>query len=1080
MTQPEEKNAPAPAEQQDAAADGQKKTTDPKKLAKQAKFEAKKAAQAAAAAAKAAAEASGEGKKEKKKKEAKPAVEEPEFVNTTPKGEKKDLSAPMAASYDPTAVESAWYDWWEKEKFFSPELTADGKTKPEGTFVIPIPPPNVTGSLHLGHALTNSIQDCLTRWHRMHGKTALYVPGCDHAGIATQTVVEKKLMKDRGITRHTLGREVFIKEVWKWKDAYGNRIYDQIRRLGSSVDWDRARFTLDPDLNKAVVEAFVQLHDEGIIYRSNRLVNWCTGLKTALSTLEVENIDLEKRTMISVPDHDNKKYEFGTIISFAYKVEDSDEKIVVATTRLETMLGDTAICVNPKDTRYTHLHGKYVIHPFQNRRIPIITDDYADPAFGTGAVKITPAHDFNDYQVGKRNNLEFISIFTDDGLVNEAGAPYTGMRRFDARIKIQEDLTKMGLYVETKDNKMQLPKCTRSGNIVEPMLKPQWWVNCKDMADAALQAVRSGEMQIIPETSEKEWYRWLENIQDWCISRQLWWGHRVPAYWVRIKGQEEDAQADEGKYWVSGRTAEEAHERALKKFPNVKPEDITLEQDEDVLDTWFSSGLWPFSIFGWPNKNKDLDLFFPNSLLETGWDILFFWVARMVMMSIKLTGKVPFKQVYCHAMVRDAHGRKMSKSLGNVIDPLDVIEGISLELLHKRLEDGNLDPREVVKAKAGQKQDFPNGIPKCGTDALRFALLAYTAAGRDINLDILRVEGYRKFCNKLWNAIKLGTINLEEGYKPDAEFKLTGKESLADAWILSKLNNAIRETNRHLEAMNFMQATTAIYQFWWTELCDVYLEISKPVIAGGDEEGKRACRNTLYVCLDYGLRLLHPFMPFITEELWQRLPRRGGEGVATVMRARYPVEVAEWDSPKAEKDYEFVNEVVHAIRSLVTDYSIKEATCKHSSACFSPEIEDSLSIVISVYIQASTEIGQLIESQIPIIKTLAKQCKNVTVLPLNGEVPAGCAPHSVNDECNLFLLVRGFVDFDAELTKLDAKIGKAKEGLEKIRKLTEVEGYEVKIPANVREGNDQKIKAFEAEIDALGLAKENFVRLRDA
>ncbi|KAJ3057123.1 hypothetical protein HK097_000051 [Rhizophlyctis rosea] len=1059
MTQPEQKNAPAAQPAENAAAE--KKEVNPekeaKRLAKLAKFQEKQAKQAAEKAAKAAA---GGEKKEKKdaKKAAKPATVETPFVNTTPKGEKKDLSGPMADAYDPTAVESAWYDWWEKEKFFSPDLTTDGKLKPEGNFVIPIPPPNVTGSLHLGHALTNSIQDCLTRWHRMNGKSALYVPGCDHAGIATQTVVEKRLMKERGITRHALGRDTFVKEVWKWKDAHEDRIYDQIRRLGSSVDWDRKRFTLDPDLNKAVVEAFVQLHDEGIIYRSNRLVNWCTKLKTALSNLEVETEELEGRTMRSVPDHDDKKYEFGTIISFAYQVENSDEKIVVATTRLETMLGDTAICVNPKDARYTHLHGKYVIHPFQNRRIPIITDDYADPAFGTGAVKITPAHDFNDYQVGKRNNLEFISILTDDGLINEAGAPFTGQRRFDARLAVLEALKEKGLYVETKDNKMQLPICTRSGNVVEPMLKPQWWVDCKDMAAAALDAVKSGEMQIIPETSEKEWFRWLENIQDWCISRQLWWGHRVPAYFIRIKGHEELALTDESKYWVSGRTEEEARERALKKFPDVKEGDLVLEQDEDVLDTWFSSGLWPFSIFGWPNKTKDLDLFFPNSLLETGWDILFFWVARMVMMSMKLTGKVPFKQVYCHAMVRDAHGRKMSKSLGNVIDPLDVIEGISLELLHQRLEDGNLDPREVVKAKAGQKEDFPNGIPKCGTDALRFALLAYVSAGRDINLDILRVEGYRKFCNKLWNATKLVMMKLGDGYKPLAEIKLTGNESLADKWILSKLNSAVRDTNKYLDQMNFMQATSSVYQFWLTELCDVYLEISKPVTDGTNEEAKAACRNTLYICLDAGLKLLHPFMPFITEELWQRLPRRPSDSCPTISKAPYPKEIAEWDSPKAEKDYEFLNEVVHAIRSLISDYSIKEAT---------------------VYVRASPEVAQLLSSQTPIIKTLARACKNLNVLPADGAVPVGCAPYSVTEDCNLFLLVKGFVDFEVELQKLDVKIGKAQKSLADWKKKTEVEGYEVKVKAEIREINDQKIKGLEAEIAALEHAKSNFVKLRD-
>jgi valyl-tRNA synthetase len=520
---------------------------------------------------------------------------------------------------------------------------------------------------------------------------------------------------------------------------------------------------------KAVNEAFVTMHQDGTIYRANRLVNWCTKLKTALSNLEVENMELSGRTMLSVPDHDPaKKYEFGVLISFAYQVVDSDEKIVVATTRLETMLGDTCIAVHPSDKRYLHLHGKHVKHPFQNRTIPILPDEYPDPEFGTGAVKITPAHDPNDYIVGKRQGVEFINIFTDDGKINANGAPFEGLQRFDARIAVLEALKEKGLYVGTEDNKMVIPICTRSGNIVEPMLKPQWWVNCSEMAKMAHDAVKNGEIKITPAASEKEWYRWLEAPQDWCISRQLWWGHRVPAYFVNIAGDLNDQQ--DSDRWVSGRDEAEARSLALKKFAvnGISEKDITLVQDEDVLDTWFSAGLWPFAPLGWPSSTKDMEEFFPNSLLETGWDILFFWVARMVMMSLKLTGKSPFKEVFCHAMVRDAHGRKMSKSLGNVIDPLDVIEGISLKALQERLLNGNLDPREVKKAQAGQAKDFPNGIPQCGVDALRFTLLAYTSFGRDINLDILRVDGYRKFCNKIWNATRFGLLKLDDSFQPAA------------------------------------------------------------------------------------------------------------------------------------------------------------------------------------------------------------------------------------------------------------------------------------------------------------------------
>ncbi|TPX60521.1 valine---tRNA ligase [Powellomyces hirtus] len=1024
-----------------------------KRLAKLAKFEAKKAAQAAKDALAAAAGQKKEKKAPKVKTEAAP---EPEFVNTTPSGEKKDLSGEVPAAYNPTAVEASWYDYWEKSGFFKP-IFQDGKPRPEGVFTIPIPPPNVTGALHLGHALTNSIQDALTRWHRMQGKTTLFVPGCDHAGIATQIVVEKRLMKERGVTRHTLGREAFVKEVFKWKDQYADRIYGQLKRVGSSMDWDRVKFTMDPNMVKAANEAFVRLHDEGVIYRENRLVNWDTKLKTALSNLEVEQKELPGRTLLSVPDHDpKKKYEFGVIISFAYPIENSTEEIVVATTRLETMLGDTAIAVHPTDARYKHLHGKFAIHPFQNRRVPIIADEYVDPEFGTGAVKITPAHDPNDYIVGKRNALEFINIFTDEGQINEAGAPFVGLQRFDARVAVLEELKKKDLYRGTKDNKMVIPLSERTGNIVEPMLKPQWWVNCKEMAADALDAVKSGKLEIVPQTSEKEWYRWMENIQDWCISRQLWWGIRVPAYFIKIKDQENDRT--DGKYWISARDETEAMEKAVKKFPTVNAADITLEQDEDVLDTWFSSGLWPFTIMGWPEKTEDLNLFYPNSLLETGKDILFFWVARMVMLGMKLTGEVPFKKVFCHSMVRDAHGRKMSKSLGNVIDPLDVIAGISLPELHKRLEDGNLDAKEVQRAKDGQSADFPNGIPQCGTDAMRFALLAYTSGGSDINLDILRVEGYRKWCNKLWNATRFALMKLGKDYKPRADFKLTGNESVADKWILAKLNQCIRKTNENLDQYNFMQATSALYQFWLYDLCDVYLETTKPIIDGEDAVASESAKDVLYICLDAGLKLLHPFMPFVTEELWQRLPRRANDTIPSIMISRYPEAREEWDNSKSEADWNLVNEVVRSARSLLMNYTIRDAT---------------------VLVKAGTdESEQLMKAQTAIAKSLIKGCGTFTVLGADGVVPAGCTISNVSEDINVYLL--GYVDFDAELAKLVTKVAKARDSVALWRKKTQVEGYETRVNQEVKDMNESKIKGYEAEIVALENAGEEFKRLRDA
>ncbi|KAJ1959130.1 valine--tRNA ligase, partial [Dispira parvispora] len=567
-----------------------------KRRAKMEKFAAKQAALAAQGISKDGWKSTD--KKEKKPK-SKPAAKapEPKFVNTTPKGEKKDMSGDMAASYNPQAVEAAWYAWWEKQGYFQPELTSDGQVKPKGSFVIPVPPPNVTGSLHIGHALTVSIQDALIRWNRMRGLTTLYHPGMDHAGISTQAVVERMLWKNQGLTRHDLGRDAFLEKVWEWKDQYGGRIQDQLRRMGGSFDWSRSRFTLDSEMSQAVTEHFVRLYEDGVIYRATRLVNWCVRLNTALSNLEVENKELNGSTFLSVPGYDaNEKFQFGVLVCFAYAIEDSDEKLVVATTRVETMLGDTAIAVHPDDPRYKHLHGKYAVHPFVNRRIPIITDSICvDMEFGTGAVKITPAHDFNDYEVGKRHQLEFINILNDDGTFNaNAGPKFQGMKRFHARKAVVEALKERDLLVEIRDNPMTVPICAKSGDIIEPVMKPQWYVRCKEMAQPAMEAVTNGDLTILPATSEREWFRWLGNIQDWCISRQLWWGHRVPAYWVKLAGDKDTAEdTADNSHWVVARSKEEAERIAAERFPG---QTFTLDQDPDVLDTWFSSALWPFSI----------------------------------------------------------------------------------------------------------------------------------------------------------------------------------------------------------------------------------------------------------------------------------------------------------------------------------------------------------------------------------------------------------------------------------------------------------------------------------------------------
>uniref|UniRef100_A0A8C5BQ60 valine--tRNA ligase n=1 Tax=Gadus morhua TaxID=8049 RepID=A0A8C5BQ60_GADMO len=857
---------------------------------------------------------------EKKKKlpttEKKPKPEKKEIgvvaYNTpTPAGEKKDVVSPLPDAYSPQYVEAAWYPWWEKQGFFKPEYGSIGEPNPRGVFMMCIPPPNVTGSLHLGHALTNAIQDSLTRWHRMRGETTLWNPGCDHAGIATQVVVEKKLKRERGMTRHDLGREGFIEEVWKWKNEKGDRIYHQLKKLGSSLDWDRACFTMDTKLSYAVQEAFIRMHEEGVIYRSKRLVNWSCTLNSAISDIEVDKKELTGRTLLPVPGYKDK-VEFGVMACFAYKVDGSDEEVVVATTRLETMLGDSAVAVHPQDPRYQHLRGKSVLHPFCDRKMPVVFDDFVDMNFGTGGIG--------------SNALEIVYDLLDENPLLRALTRYStwffalqGMKRFEARKAVLQALKDRGLFKEIKDHPMVVPVCSRSKDIVEPLLKPQWYVSCAEMGKDAADAVRNGQLKIIPDHHLKTWFNWLDNIRDWCISRQLWWGHRIPAYFVTV----DDPSVKPGQVIP-----------LLSAYlESVYP--LILDR-EDVLDTWFSSGIFPFSIFGWPNT-QDLNVFYPGTLLETGHDILFFWVARMVMMGLKLTGKLPFKEVYLHAVVRDAHGRKMSKSLGNVIDPLDVITGISLEGLHDQLKDSNLDPLEVEKAKNGQKYDYPSGIPECGTDALRFALCAYTSQGRDINLDVNRILGYRHFCNKLWNAVKFAMKTLGDNFVPWEK-----AQSAVDRWILSRLAAAVGSCTAGFQAYDFPGITTAIYSFWLYELCDVYLESVKPVFSDAEADGaaqRRAlvCRQTLYTCLEVGLRLLAPIMPFVTEELFQRLPRRlPRDSPASISVTPYP-ETDEfcWQSDEVDRQMEFVMTVVKTIRSLRADYNLTRtrADCKHALTC---------------------------------------------------------------------------------------------------------------------------------------------------
>lgn len=839
------------------------------------------------------------------------------LLKVTP-GEKKPMDAPMADSYSPKAVEACWYAWWEKQKFFSPDYK---KTEEEREkFVMVVPPPNVTGSLHLGHTLTAAVEDSLSRWHRMKGHEVLYIPGSDHAGIATQAVVEKRIKKERNITKHEIGREAFLAEVWKWRGTYGDRIYDQFRRMGSSVDWDRVCFTLDPKAVASVNEAFCRLFDDGLIFRANRLVHWSGKLKTALSDLEVEMREIEPRSRFPAHGHDPKKtYEFGVMTSFAYRLEgDNSKEIVISTTRPETVFADVAIAVNPADDRYKDFHGKMLIHPVTGSLIPVICDEAADPQFGTGALKVSPGHDHTDFEIGRRHNLPCISVFDENNvLLPVCGEGFAGLPRYEAREAVLAFCKANGTFRGDEPHAMTLPICTRSGDFVEPRMMPQWWLNCKQMAADAVESVRSGELQISPKEHEREWYFWLENIRDWCLSRQLWWGHRVPAY--RVIGVE-------GDQWVAGRNQEEALEKAKTKFPQCS--NLAVEQDDDVLDTWFSSGLWPLTTLNWPDtENSDFKRFYPQSILETGSDILFFWVARMVMLGKYLTGKLPFNQVLLHAMVRDAYGRKMSKSLGNVIDPVDVIEGCSLESLQAQLDGGNLDAAEVAIAKAGQKRDFPHGIPECGTDALRFALCSYVAQGRDINLNITRVEGYRRFCNKLWNAMKFALMKLGPDFR-GSELNLEKTVAAAlpvDLWMIAKVARAAEAANRNFASFNLMNVTSAAHQLWLYELCDVYIEAVKPVLAT-----QESSRDVLYFALEQGLKLLHPMMPFITEELFHRLPR-ADTSLPSICIASYP-ELDPQNLParvlEAEAEFDQLFELIKSLRSTVMDRKLPPKTTK--------------------------------------------------------------------------------------------------------------------------------------------------------
>ncbi|KAF2739349.1 hypothetical protein EJ04DRAFT_531980 [Polyplosphaeria fusca] len=1021
-----------------------------KKAEKDAKFKAKKAAQAAGAGKEAAKPA-----KEKKKKEEEVL---PAYVEKTPKGEKKILGSLDDAfhkAYNPAVVESAWYDWWEKEGFFKPELR-DGKVKERGSFVVTIPPPNVTGKLHCGHALATALQDLLIRWHRMLNYTTLYVPGCDHASISTQVVVENMLWRREGKTRHDLGRPAFLDLTMKWKNEYHESINRVLKRLGGSFDWTREAFTMDQARSEAVLEAFVRMHRDGLIYRSSRLVLWCTKLNTAISTLEVDQKEIEGRTLLDVPGYE-RKVEFGVLTHFKYPIDGTEEFIEVATTRPETMLGDTAIAVHPKDKRYEHLIGKFAKHPFVDRLLPVVADDYVDPEFGTGAVKITPAHDQNDYALGKRHNLEFITILNDDGTMNANAGSFAGQKRFDVRYSVVDELTKKDLYVKKEDNPMKVPLCSKTKDVIEPLLKPQWWMKMEGLAKPAIEVVRNGEITISPVTSEKIYYHWMENIQDWCLSRQLWWGHQIPAYLCEVEGEDVDESLDES--WIVALTEEEARKEAEKKFPGKK---FTLRQDGDVLDTWFSSGLWPFSTLGWPKKTLDLDTLFPTSLLETGWDILFFWVARMIIFSIHLTGKIPFKEVYCHSLIRDNMGRKMSKSLGNVVDPIDIMNGISLKELTDKLHQGNLDPKEVKSAEKYQQTAFPKGIPECGSDALRMALIGYTTGGGDIAFDVSVIHGYRRFCNKVYQATKFALGRLGEDFTPRATSQLSGKESLAEKWILHKFSTSSKLVNERLTQRQFSNSTQAVYQYFYDSLCDNFIENSKAVFDSGDEAQIESVRQTLYTALEGGLLLLHPYMPFLSEELWQRLPRRSGDKTASITVAAFPEYREDFVDAQAEEEYELMIGVSKGLRSITSEYTIKEG-----GNAFVQALDDTTHAVLT----SSTSL--------PTIRSLAgKTVSEIKILASSDPAPTGCAVYTVGSSATVFLDIKGRVDIDKEIVKATAKLEKANETIQKQKKIMGAEDYEAKVSEAVKEGEKEKLRAAETDARNLEMSINQFQTLK--
>ena len=901
----------------------------------------------------------------------------------------------MDKTYNPKEIESRIYESWEDSGYFSPSKSGD-------PYCIVIPPPNVTGTLHMGHAFQDTIMDIIIRYQRMKGNNTLWQVGTDHAGIATQMVVERQLERS-GTSRQKLGREAFEKEVWKWKEKSGNTITQQMKRLGASTDWTREKFTMDENLVQGVTRVFIQLYEEGLIYRGKRLVNWDPVLQTALSDLEVVTSE-----------------EKGSLWHMKYPIDGLDDYIVVATTRPETMLGDTAVAVHPDDKRYKNLIGKLVNLPLTDRKIPIIADDYVDQEFGTGCLKITPGHDFNDFDIGKKHDLEIISILDQSAkIIQSAPKEYQGLDRFDARRKIVEDIESLGLMQEIEDYILTIPRGDRSGAILEPLITNQWFLKMEPLAEPAITVVKNGELKFVPENWSKTYFEWLENIQDWCISRQLWWGHRIPAWYD-----------NEGNVYVG------ENESEVREKNNIK-NSIALTQDEDVLDTWFSSALWPFSSLGWPDETYDLKTFYPTNVLVTGFDIIFFWVARMVMMGLKFMKEIPFKEIYIHGLIKDKNGQKMSKSKGNILDPIDLIDGISLEdLLEKRVQ-GLMQPEMEKRIINDTKKEFPNGIPDFGTDALRFNFAIQASTGRDIRLDLRRVEGYRNFCNKIWNAsrfIKMNTNDFELLDINDAN------GHAIDQWIQSKFAGTIDEIERQFNQYRFDLAATAMYEFVWNDFCDWYIELAKTLINDPEisDSQKDYTKNNLIKMLDAILRMLHPTIPFITEEIWQSLNEDNKR--RSIMKADFPSSNDWRVDDEIVANTEWLKNIVSSVRQIRSEMNIPP--------------NESIKIIIN---DASNTDSRRLESLGSFILNLAS-VESITQKDTSDDIPKSA--FALLNQMKIYIPLEGLVDIEEEKARLEKKLVKLNQELKSVQDRLSNDTFVEKAPTEVVEELKGKLKSL--------------------